>query len=109
MSQQALRRAEELSRLLSQAEALQGVVINLVYRREWPQAQERAETLIDLCREHGFAYHSAHGATLRGRALAAQGRHEEGIASIRQGHAAFLEPLLRGGGVVGARKPGRRA
>ena len=88
MSEQALRRAEELSRLLSQAEALQGVVINLVYRREWPQAQGRAETLVDLSREHGFAYHSANGVTLQGRALAAQGRHEEGIASIRQGRVA---------------------
>ena len=88
MSEQALRRAEELSHTLSQAWALNAVAVNLIYRREWPQAQERAETLVDLCREHGFAYHSAHGATLRGRALAAQGRHEEGIASIRQGRAA---------------------
>ncbi len=95
MSQQALRRAEELSHPLTQAMALQAVVTNLVYRREWPQAQERAEALIDLSREHGFGFNSTFGATLQGRALAAQGRHEEGIASIRQSRAgpAYLQNL----------------
>jgi predicted ATPase len=68
--------------------ALQAVVTNLIYRREWPQAQERAEALLNLSREHGFGFNSAHGATLQGRALAAQGRHEEAIASIRQSRGA---------------------
>jgi hypothetical protein len=53
-------------------------------RREWQTAQTHAEVLLALATEHGFARYMALGAYLRGRALAAQGQGEEGIAQMRQ-------------------------
>jgi predicted ATPase len=50
--------------------------------------QEQTEALIALSHEQGFTLREASGVTLRGWALAEQGRGEEGIAQIRQGLAA---------------------
>jgi predicted ATPase len=58
------------------------------YRREGPLAQERAEACLTLATEHGFALLVARGTMLRGRALAAQGQGEAGIAQLLQGLAA---------------------
>jgi predicted ATPase len=52
-------------------------------------AQEQAEALIALSREHGFAFHLATGTMVRGWALAEQGQEEEGIAQMHQGVAAL--------------------
>jgi predicted ATPase len=57
--------------------------------KEGKATQERAEALISLCTEQGFAFFLAWGNILRGWALAAQGRAEEGIGQIRQGLAAY--------------------
>jgi predicted ATPase len=59
------------------------------FRREVREAQESAEGAIALCGEHGFSALFAYATILRGWALAAQGRHEEGIAQIQEGLAAY--------------------
>jgi predicted ATPase/class 3 adenylate cyclase len=59
------------------------------FRREGRLAQERAEAVISLANEHGFAYWLAWGTVIRGWALSAQGQAGEGMAQIRQGIAAI--------------------
>src|SRR5262249_17531086 len=54
-------------------------------RRELDAAQERAERLMALCTEHGLAYFSDLATSLRGWAIAQQGRREEGITQLQQG------------------------
>ncbi len=58
------------------------------FRREEQAVQERAEALIALCGEQGFALFSAWGNIEQGWALSEQGQVEEGIARIREGLAA---------------------
>jgi len=74
---------------LSLAHALGLAAAAYLARREAQVAQEHAEALIALSREHGFAFPLAEGTILRGQALTAQGRAEEGIVQIRQGLAAL--------------------
>ncbi len=87
----ALRLAQELSHPLSLAYALDLAAGVHLSRREAQAAQEHAEAMIALSREHGFSFRLAVGTISRGGALTAQGRAEEGIAQIRQGLAALLE------------------
>jgi predicted ATPase/class 3 adenylate cyclase len=65
-------------------------------RREVHAAQEHAEIGITLGAEYGFGQFLASATILRGWALAAQGRRDEGIVQIREGLAASsairLEP-----------------
>ena len=94
---QALQRGEEglslahelshpfsLAFILGQVSQLHGL------RREWPAAQERAEALMALAREQGFAQSLAASLMNGGRTLAAQGQGEVGIPQLRQGLAAYL-------------------
>jgi predicted ATPase len=57
--------------------------------REAPAAQERAEAVIALARQHEFHGLLARGTRLQGWALAAQGQRAEGIAQMCQGLTAF--------------------
>jgi predicted ATPase len=59
------------------------------FRREGQAAQERAEAVIALATEQGFAYWLAWGTVIRGWAIADQGQAGEGMAEIRQGMAAI--------------------
>jgi class 3 adenylate cyclase/predicted ATPase len=87
-SHEALILAQELSYPQSLASALFAAGLLRHFRREGQAAQEQAEALIALSREHGFAFHLATGSILRGWALAEQGQEEGGIAQMRQGLAA---------------------
>jgi predicted ATPase len=58
-------------------------------RREALPAQENAEGVIRVAAEHGFIQISALTTILRGWAMAAQGRSEEGIAQMQEGLAAL--------------------
>jgi predicted ATPase/DNA-binding winged helix-turn-helix (wHTH) protein len=58
------------------------------HRREGHLAHERAEAVIELAREQGFAYELALGMTMQGWALAEQGQGVEGIAQMHNGHIA---------------------
>ena len=71
---------------LAFAECCVGVVRQ--YRREARAAQENAESVIALSAEHGFTDCLAWATSLRGWAMAEQGRNEEGIAQIQEGLAA---------------------
>jgi predicted ATPase len=59
------------------------------FRRETRAAQGHAEGMIALSAEHGIPQLLAWATTLRGGAMAEQGRSEEGIAQIQEGLAAF--------------------
>jgi class 3 adenylate cyclase/predicted ATPase len=88
-SQEALTLAQGLSHPLSLAVALHFAAYLHLFRREGQAAQERAEALITLSREQGFALPLAWGTIYRSGALAEQGQLEEGIAQLRQGLAAY--------------------
>ena len=87
--QEALSLAQQFSHPFSLGYALSCVVRIHQFRREEPATQARAETLLELAAEQGFALRTAQGFIMRGWALAMQGHAEEGIALLRQGLAAF--------------------
>jgi class 3 adenylate cyclase/predicted ATPase len=60
-----------------------------LFRREAGAAQENAESLIVLSAERGFSEWLPRATTLRGGAIALQGRHEEAIAQIQEGLTAL--------------------
>jgi class 3 adenylate cyclase/predicted ATPase len=93
---QALMRIEEaisLARRLSQpfslAYALDFAAVLHHFRREEKLTKERAEEVISLSTEQGFALYVAHGTMLRGWALAEEGRRDEGIAEMHRGWAIW--------------------
>ncbi len=88
-SHDALTLAQELSHPYSLAYALQGAVRLHRFRRDVRATQERAEALLALSSEQGFAQWAAAGAMMRGWGLAEQGQAEEGIAQMRQGLQAW--------------------
>ena len=59
------------------------------FRREEDAAQESAEAAITLATEQEFPLWIAHGAIMRGWALAQQGQAQEGIAQMTQGLQAY--------------------
>jgi predicted ATPase len=86
--QEGLSLAHAISHPFSLAFALSHVSQLHGLRREWPAGQERAEALMALAREQGFALFSATSLVHWGRALAVQGWGEVGIPQIRQSLAA---------------------
>jgi predicted ATPase len=58
-------------------------------RREPQATHERAEALMALATEQGFAQYVAQATIMRGWALAAQGQGAEGTAQMRRGLAAY--------------------
>jgi predicted ATPase len=58
-----------------------------VYRNEFPQALERADASSALSAEHGFPQWIAYAMISGGRARAALGRADDGIAEMEQGWA----------------------
>jgi predicted ATPase len=88
-SREAMALAQELSHAYSLVLALSFAAEIHTYRREGRAVQERAEAVIALSTEHGFAQYLAVGTILRGWALAEQGQGEAGITQMHQGIAAF--------------------
>jgi predicted ATPase len=87
--QEALALAQKLTHPFSLAFALTFAAWHHGLRREWPAAQEQAETLMVLAREQEFAQWLAVGLMQWGWTLASQGQSEAGITQIRQGLAAY--------------------
>ena len=85
----ALTLAQELTHPFSLVFASTIASVVHQFRREEEAVQERAEALMTLSNEQGFAFWLAYGMTLRGWALATQGEGAEGIPQIRQGLAAY--------------------
>jgi predicted ATPase len=85
---EALTLAQELTHPFSLAYALQCAVLVHQFRREVQEVQKRAEAVIALSTEQGFAYWLAFATILRGWAITAQGEGAEGIAQVRQGLVA---------------------
>ncbi len=91
------------------------------YRQEADLALERAEAVIALSAEHGFAQLSGQGRVMRGWAEAARGQAEAGMAEMRQGlmvshptgagarRSYFLPLLAEANGRIGASGKGLSA
>jgi predicted ATPase len=88
-SHEALALAQGLSHPFSLVYCLGSSAWFHQYRREGQAAQERAEAMIALSSEQGFAFWLGFGTVFQGWALAEQGQVEEGITQIRQGLAAY--------------------
>jgi predicted ATPase len=84
-SQEAVTLAQQSAHPFSLAFALNCVAMFHQFRREVHGTQEHAEAAISLATEQGFPLWIAHGAILRGWALAQQGQAQEGIVQITQG------------------------
>jgi predicted ATPase len=89
-SRKALALAQELDHPYSLADAQSsgGAMLHLL-RRDHQAAQALAEASIALAAEHKFRYFLAQATMQCGKALAEQGRIEEGTAQLRQGLATW--------------------
>jgi len=85
----ALTLTQEVSHPFSLAFALNFAASLHQFRREGQLTQERAEALITLSTEQGFAFWLAWGTMVQGWMLAEQGKVEEGIAQMHQGLADY--------------------
>jgi predicted ATPase len=86
---EALALAQELGHPYTIAGNFCLAAVSAALRCEWHHAQEWAEAVITLSREHSFPYFSAWGTILRGSALSALGQRDAGIIQLRQGLAAY--------------------
>jgi class 3 adenylate cyclase/predicted ATPase len=89
--------AQELQHAFSLARALHNVMTLHKLRGEADATQKWAEAALPIMTEQGFGRLLGSTTFTRGWALAAQGRHEDGVAEMRQGLAARR--------AVGARNP----
>jgi class 3 adenylate cyclase/predicted ATPase len=85
---EALTLAQTLAHPPSLASALDFATMLHQARREPHATHERAEALMALATEQGFAQQVAQATIMRGWALAAQGQEAAGTAQMRQGLAA---------------------
>jgi predicted ATPase len=81
----ALADAELLSNPFVYAHALSLASMHDVLRNEFHQAVERADACSSICAEHGFPQWTALAMIMRGRARAALGQADDGIAEMEQG------------------------
>jgi predicted ATPase/class 3 adenylate cyclase len=81
--------AIELEHPFSTAFALFHSAVLHLWRREPELVRDRAMKVLDLVENHEFQIWYAAGTCLQGAADAAMGRHEEGLAGIRQGMALY--------------------
>ena len=83
--------AQELSHPFSLAIALQFSSVAHQLRREAQVVRERAEAMLRISAERGFALFLGWGSVLRGWALAERGEIEEGITQMQQGLTAWRD------------------
>ena len=89
-SQAALALAQQLSHPQSLAVAQYYAGQLHVHRGEAAVIQEHAEALMSLATAQEFSHYVTLATFLRGAALMAQGKHDAGVTTIRQGMAAAL-------------------
>ena len=88
-AEQAVTIAEAVSHPVSRASALSWAAAVHQLRGEVGRAREVAETDLALTAEEIIPFFRAHAVMLRGWALVAEGRGEEGIAQLCDGYAAY--------------------
>lgn len=88
-AEEAVRLARACAHPFSQAFALCAGVLVSFARGEAAPALAQADAALTLAREHGFPLWSATATVLGGWALAAAGRHAEGLERLRRGLAAW--------------------
>src|SRR5207237_1053133 len=88
-SQETLALAQTLAHPHSLATALSFAAMFHQFRRETHAAHELAAATVTRATEQGMAQRLARGTFLRGWALTAQGRGEDGLAQMRQGLAYY--------------------
>jgi class 3 adenylate cyclase/predicted ATPase len=86
---EALALAHALSHPYSLAYAQCWAAFVSQFRRDVPAVHEHAEAAVALSTEQGFPLWAAQGTSLRGWALAVQGRSEAGMVQVRQGITAW--------------------
>lgn len=86
---EAVSLAQELFHPFSLSAAHHFASLLHLHRREGRECQEQAEAAMTIAIEQDFGFFIAFDKMLRGRALAMQGRQEEGIVEMRQGLAAY--------------------
>jgi class 3 adenylate cyclase/predicted ATPase len=86
---------EELAHAHHLALALTFAAIVRYWRREFGAALRHAEAALKVARQHALAGRLAIGTICRGAALARLGRHEEGVAQLHAGFAAWHETGAR--------------
>jgi len=89
--EEALVLAERLEHPYSVASARSQAACVYQYRQQPEQALHWAEATVVLAADQGFGYRVATGTILRGWALTRLGRHQEGLAELRRGLAAYQE------------------
>ena len=89
-AEEAIELATRLGAPFSMAYALMYTIVLSHFRRDYSVIRSRAESLIQIAREHGFPYWSAIASMVIGRVLAGEGSHEAGIIPDARcdGHAA---------------------
>ena len=87
-SHEMLTYAQELRHAFGLARALNDMMTLHKLREEAAATQKWAEAALAIVTEQGFGQYLGTVTFTRGWALAAQGRHEEGMAQMRQGLAA---------------------
>ena len=83
-SREALALAQELAHPHSIVYALHFCGVIHQFRGEVDAARERAEAVVALATEQGFAFWRAYGAIMQGWALAVQDKRKEGLDLMRQ-------------------------
>ena len=91
---EAVNLAQDLSHPLSLAIAFAFATQLHLYRREPQATQKRAEETITLCNEHSLALFLNWSTIMRGWALAAQGKEDEGTAQMRLVTSAHMTAVL---------------
>ncbi|MCZ6812388.1 MAG: AAA family ATPase, partial [Planctomycetota bacterium] len=88
-SQEALDLARAFSHAntLGYALSVSGIFDSL--RRDWQGARRNADSILALTAEHGLPFWTGFARMSLGRALAAQGRVADGIASMKEGLTTF--------------------
>lgn len=84
---EALVLARDLPHIYTRARSLNWDSQLHQFRREHRIVAERADETVELAAEHGFALVQAQTPVMRGWAIAADGRSEEGVAEMRRGLA----------------------
>jgi predicted ATPase len=87
LMRKALDDAERLSKPFIQTFIFSLASTLHVLRNQFPQAIECADASLAICVKHGFPQWAAQSVFVRGRARAALGRADDGIAEMEQGFA----------------------